>query len=219
MNVSKILLSSTLILISAPAMAQMIGPLSKDPAAQPNGIYKIDPKHTSVTWKVWHMGTSHYTSRFSKVDGELSYDPKDLTKSSVKITIDPASVDTGLPDFNKEIAGEKFLGGDKHPAITFDSTAVTKTGATTGTVTGNLSINGVTKPVTLDVTFNGGLDNNIMGAHDIGFSAKGKINRSDFGVNYGIPMVSDEVTIDIETEFLQKAAHAAMPAAAAPAKK
>ncbi len=214
MTFYKAALTTALLLMTTPAMAQ-VGELSKDPYAQPNGIYKIDPKHTSVTWKVWHMGASHYTARFSKVDGELDYNQKDPTKSKVKVTIPASSVDTGMKDFDEEIAGKQFFGGDKNPDITFESVSIVKTGADKGKIEGRLTLNGITRPVFLDVKFNGGLMNKMLGAHDMGFSATTVIKRSDFNVNYGIPMVSDEVEIAIETEFLQKAAHAAEPAAPA----
>lgn len=207
MKISKILLASALVLVSAPAMAQMAAPVvNKDPAAQTPGIYKMDPRHTSVTWKVMHMGVSGYTARFSKADGELTFDPKDVTKSTVKVSIPTASVETGDPKFNAEIAGDKFLGEAKTPVITFASTAVQKTGADTGRVTGNLTLNGVTKPVTLDTKFYGGIDHPMMKGRDIGFSATTTIKRSDFGISNYIPLVGDDVQIAIETEFLQAAA-------------
>ncbi|PZP56031.1 MAG: polyisoprenoid-binding protein [Micavibrio aeruginosavorus] len=209
MSVSKILLTSALLLTAAPAFAQMPSPaVNKDPSQQPQGIYKIDPRHTSVIWKVMHMGISDYTAKFSKVDGELVFDPNDVTKSKVSITIPASSVETGLPDFDKEIAGEKFFGGDKNPNITFVSTSVKKTGDDEGEVTGNLTLNGITKPVTLDVEFYGGIDHPMMKARALGFSAETTIKRSDFGVTYGIPMVGDEVKIEIETEFHQTATEA-----------
>ena len=209
MRFSKILLTTALLLASAPAMAQMPAiVVSKDVAAQPAGVYEMDSRHTSVTWKVLHMGVSNYTARFNKVEGTLNFNPADPTKSVLNAKIETASVDTGLPDFNKEIAGPKFLGGDKTPTITFDSTQITKTGADTGKVTGNLTLNGVTKPVTLDVKFYGGIVHPMGKGHDLGFSATTKIKRSDFNITEYIPMVGDEIEIAIETEFLKGATEA-----------
>lgn len=203
MRLTKILLTTAILAFSTPAFAQMAAPeVIKDTAKLPGGVYKIDPTHTSVTWKVLHMGVSDYTARFNTVSGELNFDAKDPTKSTVKIMIPASSVDTGNPDFNKEIAGPKFLGGDKTPNITFASTKVEKTGADTGKVTGNLTMNGVTKPVVLDVKFYGGIIHPMGKGHDLGFSATTTIKRSDFGVMEYIPMVGDEVKIAVETEFL-----------------
>lgn len=205
MSFSKILLTSALLLTATPALAQMPAPVvSKDASAQPSGIYKIDPTHTSVTWKVMHMGVSDYTARFDKVDGELNFNSADPTKSTVKITIPASSVSTGNPDFDKEIAGAKFLGGDKHPNITFVSTKVTKTGADTGKVTGDLTLNGITKPVTLDVKFHGGIVHPMGKGHDLGFAATTTFKRSDFNVSNYIPMVGDEIKLAVETEFLNE---------------
>ena len=202
-------MTSALLLMASPAMAQMPAiTVTKDAAAQPAGLYKLDPTHTSVTWKVLHMGVSKYTARFSEVEGTLDFNSADVTKSKLKVKIPTASVSTGNPKFDTEIAGAKFLGGDKTPTITFDSTKIVKTGADTGTVTGDLTLNGVTKPVTLDVTFYGGIVHPMGKGHDIGFSAKTKFKRSDFKITEYIPMVGDEIEVAIETEFLKEATEA-----------
>lgn len=209
MSFSKILLTSALLLTSAPfatkAMAMDAPAVSKDAAAQPSGVYQIDPRHTSVIWKVWHMGVSHYTARFDKTSGTLNFDPKDPTKSKLDIAIETSSVNTGLPDFDKEIAGPKFLGGDKTPQIKFVSTKIDKTGDNTGKVTGELTLNGVSKPVTLDVIFNGAIKHPMKPASVLGFSGTTTIKRSDFNIVEYIPMIGDEVQITVDTEFLQDA--------------
>lgn len=176
---------------------------SKDPAAAAPGAYELDTRHTSVIWKVGHLGFSNFVGRFDQAQGTLNYDPVDPTKSTVKVTIDPASMYTNVPDFAKELTGPEWVDAAKGP-ITFTSTKVTKTGPTTGTVAGDLTLNGVTKPVVLDVTFVGGGVNDFAKANAIGFSGKTTIKRSDFGVTKLVPMVTDEVEVGIETEFLQK---------------
>jgi len=205
MRFSKIILTAAILALSSPAMAQMAAPeVIKDTSKLPGGIYKIDPRHTSVTWQVMHMGVSHYTARFDTVSGELNFNPADPVKSTVKISIPASSVNTGLPDFDKEIAGPKWLGGDKTPNITFDSTNVEKSGADTGKVTGNLTLNGVTKPVTLDVKFYGGILHPMGKGHDLGFSATTTFKRSDFGITEYIPMIGDDIKVSVETEFLNE---------------
>jgi polyisoprenoid-binding protein YceI len=188
--------------LSVPSFAA--ASLSQDAATQPAGIYVVDTKHVSVHWKISHLGLSNYTARFDKIDGELNFDPKDPSKSTVRITIDPKSVNTGLPDFDKKLAGEGYFDSAKNPSITFTSTSIEKTSDTTGKITGDLSLNGVTKPVTLDTVFNGGAFNQYAGGHALGFSAKTKIKRSDFGMTTLLPAVGDDVEILIEIEFLQK---------------
>jgi polyisoprenoid-binding protein YceI len=186
----------------APALAQAA------PLSVPAGEYVLENTHASVTWRVKHLGLSNYPARFVKFDSTINLDPKDVTKSSVTVTIDPRSVRTEFPfpekeDFDKVVA-EKFLRAGEHPSITFASTGLTATGATTGKLTGNLTLAGVTKPVTLDVTLNGAKEHPFRKVPVLGFSATGSFKRSDFGLTDLIPMISDEVELMIEAEFLKK---------------
>lgn len=206
-------------------------PAAAAPAAVTNtalpGPYIIDPDHTSVTFRVNHLGLSNYTARFTKVDADLQFDPSNPSAMSVSATIDPRSLETDYSkpdtvDFDAELAGPSWLDAAKFPQITFKSTRVEPTGANTAKVTGDLGLHGVTKPLTLDVTFNGGLAPNAMdpAGSRIGFSARGALKRSDFGVTYGIPApgsnfgVGDEVEVIIETEFTQVPPPGAAPAPA-----
>jgi polyisoprenoid-binding protein YceI len=174
-------------------------------AAQPAGVYEIELTHTSITWRLSHGGMSTYTARFDKIGGEINFNPTAPTSSTAMITIDPNSVNTGLPNFDKEIAKEVFK-AEANPTITFRSTSLTATSPTTGTMTGDLSIAGVTKPMTLAVTYNNGRMSPFSRRQNIGFSASGKIKRSDWGMtnwlNYGI---GDDIDLIIEAEFLKKA--------------
>jgi polyisoprenoid-binding protein YceI len=174
-------------------------------AAQPAGVYEIEPTHTSITWRISHGGLSTYTARFDKIGGEINFNAAAPTSSSAMITIDPNSVNTGLPNFDKELAKEVFK-AEANPTITFRSTSLTATSPTTGTMTGDLSIAGVTKPMTLAVTYNNGRMSPFARRQNIGFSASGKIKRSDWGMtnwlNFGI---GDDIDLIIEAEFLKKA--------------
>ncbi len=196
-----------LIALAAPALAQT----SSDPA--PAGTYNLDPGHTSVLFRVSHLGFSSYTARFLGADAELTFDPAAPETMQVTVTIDAATVETSYPDpaidFNAVIEGKDLLDAAQFPKITFTSTAVKLTGDNSADVTGDLKLHGVTKPVTLAVTFNGGYAGHPMDAGArIGFSATGSLNRSDFGMAYGIPApgttmgVGDRVDIVIETEFI-----------------
>ena len=152
-------------------------------------------------------GLSHTTYRFNKVDITYTYDPAKPAATSVAAVIDPKSVDTAYEkyatdkDFNAEVYGDGFLNAVKFPAITFKSTGIAYTG-NSGKMTGDLTMLGVTKPVTLDVTYNGSATQG--GAAKMGFSARGVIKRSDFGVSRLIGPVSDEVEIILETEMVKK---------------
>jgi polyisoprenoid-binding protein YceI len=199
-------------LLAGPALAQQ-GAAPAAPAAPaqaPAGVYVLDPAHTSVSWKVLHRGLSWYTARFTGVSVELDFNPADVTKSKVTATIDPKSVETdyaktsGLPapkDFNAEIANQ-FLKAAEHPKITFVSKSVAKTGDKTGKMTGDLTFLGVTKPVTLDVTYTGNANDPRSQKHKVGFSATGSFKRSDFGMGAGPN--GDEAKIEINAEFTQK---------------
>ncbi|UXN02863.1 MULTISPECIES: YceI family protein [unclassified Bartonella] len=175
----------------------------------PQGNYSLDPNHTNLLWSVSHFGLSNYIARFDKIEGNLVLDPSDVSKSTLEVTVDPASVDTNHQSepnkFNEELAGEKFFDVAQYKTITFKSTAIEVTGEKTGKVTGDLTFHGVTKPVTLDVTFNTALTPHPMTKKAaLGFSAKGVIKRSEFGLSAMVPMVSDDVNLVIETEFHQQ---------------
>lgn len=200
MNVFKSALLALLILLPVAAQAN----INTDPAAQPAGAYEGDTSHTSVHWRISHLGLSNYTARFDKIETKLDFNPQDATQSKVTVSIDPASVSTGLENFDKKLTGEGYFNVAKNPRITFTSTKIEKTGERTGNIIGDLTLNGVTKPVTLTTTFNGGMFNQYAGGHSLGFSATTKIKRSDFGMTTLLPAVGDEVEIIIEAEFVQK---------------
>ena len=179
----------------------------------PAGEYKVEPSHASVTLRVDHLGFSKYTARFKKLDGTLKFDPVDPAKSSIEAAIDAASLETDFPfpetvDFNAELTGPSWLDAKQFPQITFRSTRIDLTGERTLDVHGDLTIRGITKPVTLQATFNGGYAGHPMEPNArIGFSARGRFQRSEFGVSYGIPApgttmgVGDDVEVWLEIEF------------------
>ena len=178
-------------------------------ASMPAGVYVTDPTHTSVTWKVNHMGLSNYTARFTRVNATLTFDPKDPTKSSLIAIIDPTSIRTdfiGDEDFDGVLAkNEQWFNAGKYPEIKFESTKIEKTGEKTGKIYGNLSMLGVTKPLTLNVTFNGAYaEKPFMKTPGLGFSANTVVKRSDWGMSQHVPMVGDDVGVFIETEWNKK---------------
>ena len=176
------------------------------PLAAPDGDYVLDPAHASVIWSVKHAGLSNYTARFDKISGALTFDSNNPTASRVDISIDPASVNTGDAKFDNEIATKSsYFNAGTYSEIRFVSTDIVKTSENTGTITGDLTFRGVTLPITLDTVFNGAGKSFGHSGKTLGFSAKTRFNRSDFGmtnlINFGI---GDEVTIVIETEFNEK---------------
>lgn len=194
-------------------------PAAPPPAATaPAGRYRTDPMHSSLLFRVSHMGFSHYTARFLKFDALLDFDPKNIAAMKVTARIDPKSLQTNYPEpdklnFDRQIWGPEFLDADRFPAMTFVSTRVVQTGPDTADVTGDFTLHGVTRPVTLHVRYNGGYPGMALDPGGrIGFSARGSLKRSDFGIGFGLPApgsnmgVFDEVEIIIETEMKQSAA-------------
>lgn len=196
--------ASALVLALAMASAAAAAPSTTDPAKVPAGAYVLDKKHASLTVKIVHMGFSHYTMRFNGLDGSFTYDPASWQATKLTFTVDARSVDTNDAPFNKQIAG--YFEPDKFPAITFVSTALIGGADGKGTVTGDLTFHGVTKPVTLDVTFDGAGHGITPVGTRLGFSGATRIKRSDFGVsNFALnQFTSDDVDVIFEIEFEKK---------------
>lgn len=190
---------------ASPAIAGPV-PLADAPLDLPSGTYALDPAHASVLWRVSHFGLSMYTGRFNTLAAQLDFDGEAPENSKIAVTIAAASVDTGhqalggTKNFNAEIAKSAF-GAEKSPQITFTSTAVMRTGPSSGKVTGDLTLNGVTKPATLDVTFYGGKPSPFNGKQRLGFAARGTILRSDWEVRNWAGAIGDDVELVIEAEF------------------
>ena len=196
------LAASAMFLFSTSVFAMDIAPPTTDLSKATSGKYVMDPTHTSITFQVKHLGLSNYTGRFNTVSGDLTFDAKDPTKSILNVKIDPLSVDVNLEKLSKEIATkEDALSGVKFPEITFVSKSITKTSDTTGKITGDLTLLGVTKPVTLDAVFNGSAFNPFSKKPTLGFSATGSLKRSEFGATVWDKAVGDEVKLIIESEF------------------
>jgi len=186
--------------LTAPALAD---PSNRDPTKVPAGAYELDPRHAGLVVKIPHMGGfSRYTMRFNALTGGFTFDPANWQATKVTINIDPKSIDTESASFNKEIAG--FFEPEKYPAITFVSTAATAGPDGKGTVTGDLTFHGVTKPVTLDATFNGSGPGMLGAGTRVGFSGTGRIKRSDFGVTNAKQFAGDDIDLSFEIEFVKK---------------
>jgi polyisoprenoid-binding protein YceI len=198
---------AALALVAYAPFAAALDPIDTPP---PAGAYTLDKVHTSLVFRVSHLGFSTYTGRFTGVDAKLAFDPARLAASRVEVTIDPRTIeaDNAPAGFLASLAGSQWLDADKFPEMTFRSKSVEVTGAKTFRVRGELTLHGVTKPIDLDASFNGGYAGHPYEPRArIGFSATGKFKRSDFGVSYGLPApgttmgVGDEVEIVLESEF------------------
>jgi polyisoprenoid-binding protein YceI len=179
-------------------------------AALPAGHYALDKSHASLVFRVSHLGFSTYTASFTHYDATLQFDTKNLDRTQFDGTVDVHSLTLNNPPagFLDDLLGKMWFEADKFPTITFHQTAIKVTGPNTADVTGDFTMHGVTKPLTLAVTFNGGWAGIPLDPHArAGFSAHGTLKRSDFGIAYGIPApgtsmgVGDEVAITLEAEF------------------
>ena len=191
---------ATLVALFASATVVGAQSLSTDYAAAPAGTYTLDPTHTSVTLKVSHLGLSGYTLRLDGVRGSYSFDPTHPEASRLQVEMDANSVDTGNAALNHEIA-DQVLEAGKYPTLRFVSTAVKPGPEGRGQVVGDLTMRGQTHPVTLDVVFNGFGPDTIEHSLRMGFSANATVRRSDFGATQYAPLVGDDVSVAIETEF------------------
>ncbi len=197
--------------IAAPIIAQqppMAAPGAKNPSAVTGGTYTADAGHSMVTWTVDHLGFTPYTGIFGDVAGTLTLDPKNPAAAKVDVTIPIAKVTTASSGLTAHLlrpgkdGGKADFFGANPADARFVSTGVVASGQS-AKVTGNLTLNGVTRPVTLDAKFYGAGKAPAMmgGKENVGFTATATIRRSEFGVGYGIPMVSDAVKLDIIAAF------------------
>lgn len=186
-------------------------PTTVKAADVPAGVYNIDSRHTAVTWRIRHQGLSLWTARFDKTTGKLNFNPTAPDKSTIEATIDANSVSTGVLNaqgeraFDAEIGGN-FLGGKENPNITFKSTSIKLTGAQTGLVSGDLTVKGVTKPVVLDVKFEGAKLSAQNQKWKVAFTARTVIDRTQFGITGG-PIESNaskEAEIIVTSELQQE---------------
>ncbi len=179
--------------------------------ARAGDTYVLDKNHTQIHFSYDHLGLSTQSGRFTGFDGTLVFDETAPEKSTLDVTIKAASVLTSVPPLDKRLKSDEFFDAEKHPEIRFKSTRVRRTGAKTAEVTGDLTIKGVSKPVTLDVTFNfSGLHplsaflKKYKGVQATGFSASARLLRSDFDVGKFAPLTSDEIDLRIEAELHRK---------------
>ena len=164
----------------------------------------LDPRHTHVMFSVMHLGLARTHGTFDKVEGRAVVDRNRPESAVVEVSIDIASLDSGLDARDANLMGGSWFDAEDHPRMNFVATGFDPSGEATGVLTGDLTLRGVTRPVTLDVTYNGSAGDPFSSRKTRhGFTATGVIRRSDFGMDFGLDFVGDEITLTIETEFLQ----------------
>ncbi len=191
------------------AASAFAGPSATAPTL-PSGRYTLDKYHASLVFRVDHLGFSRYTARFTHFDATLEFDPAEPGTAKLTATVDARSLalDNAPDGFVDELTGPQWLDAAHYPDMSYRSTRVTRVADGTLTMDGELTLHGITQPVSLTATFNGGYAGHPMDPNArIGFSARGSFRRSAFGISNGIPPagsamgVGDDVTVEIEVEF------------------
>jgi polyisoprenoid-binding protein YceI len=188
-------------LIALPVLPAAAAGPSTDLAQVEGGQFAIDKNHAKIIFSTTHFGFSTYYGLFTDFDAHLGFDPKAPEKSKLTVTVNLNGIDTTNPKLDTHLKSPDFFDVAKYPTATFTSTKIEVTGATTGRITGDLTLHGVTLPVTLTASFNGGGVNPMSKAYVVGFNATGVVKRSEFGIKTYVPAVGDDVTLTISGEF------------------
>ena len=171
------------------------------------GTWGVDHPHSGVHFKVRHIGLSNVRGRFNRFDATLSVG-ETLADTRVEATIEMSSVDTNQPDRDAHLLGTDFFSAEQHPTMSFRSTAVYEKGDGEYALDGELTLNGVTRPVTLDVEFLGVETFPADGTLHAGFAATGVVNRDDFGIDFNVPLgmdkfaVGKKIAVELELQFV-----------------
>ncbi len=168
------------------------------------GEYRLDETHGAVLFRINHLGFSNFLGRFEKLTASLDFDADNPEQARIDALIEMNSLDIADDEFAQTLLGPKWFDAAQFPTARFTSTAITITGENTGLMRGDLTLHGVTKPVTFEVTFNGGARDLLRSAYVTGFSARGKIDRTDFGVSQFSGIITNEVELEIEVEFIKQ---------------
>ena len=198
---SQLLAAVAAIVLASPVLAQAPAmPGQPEAARVAAGSYKVDTNHTQVVWSVDHMGFSTLYGKVGEMTGTLTLDPANLSAASLSIDIPLSGLTVTSEGFGQHLASADFFEVEKFPTAKFVSTSVVANG-NEAKITGDLTLHGVTKPVVLDAKLMGAGVNPMNKAQTVGFTATSTLKRSDFGLGYAAPVVSDEVELKITAAF------------------
>lgn len=176
---------------------------SSDATKAPAGLYEVDPDHQSLIFSVGHLGFSRFIGRFDHWTAQLDFNPQEPDGSALMVEIDAASLSTSSQTMTDLVQGTDMLDIETYPKIHFKIEDIQLTGETSGDATGILTMAGQSHPVHLNIEFNGGGRNPLSPYYTLGFTAKGVLNRRDFGLNAWPIVVTNEVEFEINVEFRQ----------------
>ena len=184
------------------ACGRLLMPSVEDELGElPQGNYELDPNHTTVLFKVEHLGISTFVGRFNEVEASLSFDPDNPQNSRLEARVDMASLDVDQPDFEDTLRGCNWLCVERYPQARLVTRGPARIDGDQWHYDAELSFRGVTNPVEIDVIFKGGADNILTGRYTLGFEARLSFLRSDFGMGSFVPAVGDRVRLEAHTEF------------------
>lgn len=191
--------------LSGAAIAQSDA-LTQDSVQVRSGSYVLDPAHGKITWSLDHMGFSTYVGQFTDVAATLDLDVRNPAASTLSATIDTDSVGTLNDQLDSHLKTADFFDTLNFPQARFTATSIRLIDSDSAAISGNLTLRGVTKPVTIEADFNQAGINPGDQQYTLGFDGQATIKRSDFGITYGLPALGDEVTLNFEAEFKLKKA-------------
>ena len=166
-----------------------------------SGEYSLDTEHAYVHFNIEHLGLSTAVGRFNNVDANLDFDPESLETLQLDGVIDVSSIDMNNESLEHRLRGADWLNTQQFPEARFQTLSVSQVKDNDFLITGNFTLRGVTRPLTLNATFKGGADNLLTGKYTLGFSATGSFLRSEFGIDAFAALVADEVFVEIHAEF------------------
>ena len=197
--------SKSLVIGALLASSSIVAVHAADLTAVPAGKYEVDPTHAYIDFQYNHLGLSNPSLSFDDFTVDLDLNTEDPTKSTINVTIDPASVVTGSEIWKEHLTSADWFDVEAHPEITFQSTSVEAAGDGAYKVTGDLTIKGESKPVDLNVSINAAMNHPMSGDPVVGLDASGQVLRSDYGLDKFAPNVSDEVALNISVEMTKVA--------------
>lgn len=197
-------LAALVVIAGAAGAVTAQDPIVRDPAQVRAGTYDLDPSHGKITWSVDHMGFSTYVGQFVNVSGELTLDPADPSRSTLRASIPVTDVDANDDALDGHLLTPDFFDAANHPVATFVATSIVVDAddRDEATVSGDLTLRGVTRPVVMEVDFNQAGVSPVNQRYTVGFDGEATIRRSEFGIEYGLPFLGDEVELHIEGEFI-----------------
>lgn len=180
--------------------------LTQNPVEVASGAYVLDPDHGKITWSVDHMGFSTYVGQFTDVSANLVLDTANPSASRLDAEVATASVGTFHDGLDAHLKNADFLDVENHPRASFRATSVRLTDSDSAEISGDLTLRGVTRPIVIEADFNQAGISPADNLYTVGFDGRAKIRRSDFGIQYGLPVLGDEVTLHFEAEFKRQPA-------------